>query len=178
MTRRHPPQVRDRGLTLPEVLITIVILGIVMSVLATALILILRNHGEVTARVDRTRGQQQLVNYLPTDVASARSIWSGDTDACPGDGASILNLSWSEQFGGSTTSVTVSYREDDPARLLRAVCIDGAGASQVDIASGYSWLEVNSATFADGNVVLTIQYPDARRTISGQSRNVTDEEAP
>lgn len=171
MIRPIRPTGADRGLTLTELLITIAVSGIVITVLAGATSTFLRNQHSASDRVDQTRGLQQLVNYFPRDVASAQSISVTADDACGVEGEPILHLAWSEQFADDQVSARVTYRENENT-LTRFSCHNGAAASRVVLARGFDWLEVNSATFSDGRVLITLQFPDARRTLVAQSRNV------
>jgi prepilin-type N-terminal cleavage/methylation domain-containing protein len=176
---------RDRGLTLTEVLITITIVGIIMMVLSSATIVFLRNQGSASERIDETRGLQQLVNYLPGDVASAQMIKvHAGPDTCGTGGTPILHLSWQEEFGDTISRDSVTYRmfSGDGNRLTRFRCRDGSTTptSQLDVAGMFSHLQVNSATFADGRVRISINYPEtsnapaSRQTITAQSRNITE----
>lgn len=164
----------DRGLTLTELLITIAVTGIVITVLAGATTTFLRNQHSASDRVDQTRGLQQLVNFFPRDVSSAQIISVTSGESCGTGGSPILSLAWSEQFGDDQVAVQVTYRESTEAEntLTRFSCHSGGPASPVVLARGFDWLEVNSATFSDGRVLITLQFPDARRTLVAQSRNV------
>jgi hypothetical protein len=175
---------RDRGLTLTELLITVVIVGTIIGVLSSATIVFLRNQSSVSKRVDETRGLQQLVNYLPSDVASAQVITMHDgPDACGTGGTPILHLSWQEEFGETISRDNVTYRafSGDENRLIRFQCRGPSTTptSQINVARMFSHLQVNSATFANGRVRITINYPAttnspaSSRTITAQSRNLT-----
>lgn len=186
MTAGH----RDRGLTLTELLITIAIVGIIMGVLSSATVVFLRNQGSISQRIDATRGLQQLVNYLPGDVASAQVITEhAGPNTCGAGGTPILHLSWEEEFGDTTSRDSVTYRtfsddtfSGDHNRLTRFRCSGDSTTptSTIDVAHMFSDLEVNSATFADGRVRITVNYPEtsiapaSQRTITAQSRNITE----
>ncbi len=175
---------RDRGLTLTELLITIALVGIIMGVLSSATIVFLRNQTSASLRIDQTRGLQQLVNYLPGDVASAQVSTTGTgPDACGTGGTPILHLTWQEEFGTTTSRDRVTYRTfpGDDTRLTRFRCQGDSNSptSQIDVARTFSYLQVNSATFVNGRVRLTVNYaatpnaPASRRTITAQSINIT-----
>lgn len=183
MTAAHRD--RDRGLTLTELLITITVVGIIMGVLSSATIVFLRNQTSATERIDETRGLQQLVNYLPGDVASAQVIKvHAGPDSCGTGGSPILHLSWEEEFKDTVSRDSVTYRTfaGDENRLTRFTCRNDSPTptSQIDVARMFSHLQVNSATFADGRVRISINYPEtsnapaSRRTITAQSRNITE----
>lgn len=178
------PSPRDRGLTLTELLITIALVGVIMSVLSSATIVFLRNQSSASLRIDQTRGLQQLVNYLPGDVASAQVITLGTgPDACGTGGTPILHLKWEEEFGTTISRSRVTYRtfSGDDTRLTRFRCQGDTNSptSQIDVAHMFSYLQVNSATFANGRVRITVNYaatpsaPESKRTITAQSLNIT-----
>lgn len=180
MTAAH----RDRGLTLTELLITVTIVGIIMGVLSSATIVFLRNQNSASQRIDETRGLQQLVNYLPGDVASAQVITqNADPLNCGTGGIPILHLSWQEEFGTTISRYSVTYREFSGVenRLTRFHCRNGSlvPTSTVIVARNFSFLQINSATFANGRVRISINYPEtsntpaSRRTLTAQSRNIT-----
>lgn len=165
---------RDRGLTLPELIVTVALVGIVVTVLSSAIIMFLRNESAVGERIDRQRGLQQLVNFLPADVASAQQIFTatpGPGALCIGGGETLLHLAWSEAFPGSqqvNTRVTY-WLEDD--RVLRARCETGGGdAAAVVLASGVSGVAIDGPDGA-GAVAVRLDYGSTERVISATSRN-------
>ena len=64
---------QDRGFTLIEVLVTIVLLGIVMSAIAAAIIVVFRTDDGIVTQVSESHDTQQVVSYLPLDVESGPS---------------------------------------------------------------------------------------------------------
>ncbi len=114
---------RDAGLTLPELLITVTVLGMLATVLSGAVAMTLRENDNTEGRLNIARSEQSIGYYLPNDLASAAS--SGDTDphaspcpsACPPGvdlaGSNALLLTWTKQTrasGGPTEETRVSYR--------------------------------------------------------------------
>lgn len=73
MIRRTPSGTEhDRGLSIIELVLAIVVLGIMVGSGTAAVVSVLRSDETVTARTTVARGTRQLVSYLPSDVRSAR----------------------------------------------------------------------------------------------------------
>src|SRR5512143_2269439 len=116
---------RDRGMTLPEVLISVTLTGLLVTALAMSITVVLKQSDNTTGRVNNARSEQNVSMWMPTDLASADSV-STDPAAMPCDapcpaganlgGSNALMLTWSLQTldaatGNIVTSVTkVSYR--------------------------------------------------------------------
>lgn len=139
--RRH-----DAGMTLPEVLIAVVVLGMIMSVLASAVIVTLRQQDNTTGRLNVARSEQTIGMWIPADLSSADTVdTSPDATPCGAvtcdgidltTGSNVLLLSWSTELGeGRTTTTNVSYHfapaaSGDDYHLTRVVCTSsGAGWS-------------------------------------------------
>ena len=60
----------DSGFTLVELLIVIVIVGLTVGVLSSAIIVVLRNEVATSQRLDDNRDLLQLASWLPADVNS------------------------------------------------------------------------------------------------------------
>jgi prepilin-type N-terminal cleavage/methylation domain-containing protein len=107
----EPRRPRDRGFTLIEVIIVVMILGMVMTALAAAFVVIVRATPGAEARADDSRSLNNLTTWLSKDVSSTEE--TGFTVGVPASGCtgvptstSLLELRWSE---GSTTYVA-NYR--------------------------------------------------------------------
>jgi prepilin-type N-terminal cleavage/methylation domain-containing protein len=125
---------RDRGMTLPELLISIAVIGLVSSVLVAGISVTLRQHEDTRGRIDVARWEQNLGMWLPDDLRSASDANAepgstpcggsscGGTDM--GAGSNVLWLSWNE--GGVTTRVSYRYQPDgDGFGLFRVACVGG-----------------------------------------------------
>ncbi|MEM9514796.1 MAG: VWA domain-containing protein [Actinomycetota bacterium] len=110
---------RDRGLTLPELLITISLLGIVATVLSSAVIVSLRQQDNTEGRLNVARDEQAIGFVMPSDLASA-SDWSTAPQATPcgatvcdgidlSNGSNVILLSWTTEDNGVITETNVSY---------------------------------------------------------------------
>ncbi len=140
----------DRGMTLIELLVSITVIGLIATVLAATITVVLRQSPETTARVDTARWEQNLGTWLPADLTSAQ--WPADengdgvaddpTEAvdydaytpCGDDmctwGENVVHLAWEE--GG--VSIDVSYRygqaDDGTYQFRRVECRNGNCSSQ------------------------------------------------
>ncbi len=138
---------RDRGLTLPELLITISILGIVVTVLSSAVIVSLQQQDNTEGRLNVARDEQAIGFVMPSDLASA-SDWTtapqatpcGGAQVCDGidlsNGSNVLLLSWATEENGVVTETNVSYHfapsgDGSTYVLSRVECtsVDGAAWS-------------------------------------------------
>src|ERR1043165_3407772 len=87
-----PPttQRRDAGMTLPELLISVTLTGVLMSSLALATNVMLSNRNNVLGRANNARSEQNVGFFMPTDLASSEvedtdpaAQPCGPTPACP-----------------------------------------------------------------------------------------------
>lgn len=120
---------RSTGFTLIEVLISITILGVIMSVLALAMGAILRTVPTNAERVDEARYTRSLQSFLLRDLLSTPRD-SIETDpvqglCSPGDGtANLVQLVWDDN---STTHVA-DYRFAPNGDVERITCQGPLGA--------------------------------------------------
>ncbi len=100
----------DEGMTLVELLVAILVLGIIIAPLTMALVFGL---GTTTATVQRTSdssGAQLLSSYLVTDVHSADEVWTPEHPTPLG-----------VRCGNSDTRLELQWvRADDPAQRVAA----------------------------------------------------------
>ena len=61
-------------MTLPEVLITVVITGLLITGMASATMVVLRQHDNSDGRLNNARSEQNVGIWLPSDLASAEDI--------------------------------------------------------------------------------------------------------
>src|SRR3954465_9229306 len=81
--KKHPVrQHRDSGMTLPELLVSVTLMGILMSSLALATNIMLSNHDNTLGRANNSRSEQNVGLFMPTDLASSESE-NTDADAVP-----------------------------------------------------------------------------------------------
>lgn len=136
----------DRGFTLPELLISVVITGTLVAAMATATSVILRQNDNSEGRFNNARSEQSVGIWLPADLASAEIV---DTSpgaspcgsACPPGinvgGSNALMLTWTGFIAGDTeaipTTTTVSYRyveaPDGEWEVIRVQCYSVNGGA-------------------------------------------------
>ncbi len=111
---------RDAGMTLPELLIAIVLLGMIMTVLSSAVIVTLRQQEATEGRINVARSEQTIGMWIPADLSSAATVETRPdatpcgTAVCGGidlsGGSNVLLLSWSTETGnGDKVTTNVSY---------------------------------------------------------------------
>ncbi len=131
---------RDVGVTLPELVITIALMGVVVLALTVSVTTVLRTEKGVATRVDAANDIQQAVNYLPADVQRAPAELaafevgaSGAVLCSGGSGANVLSVAYP---AGGSVSYVMSAMEDDGSvnltaspdfRLDRFECDAGGG---------------------------------------------------
>lgn len=139
--RRH----RDSGMTLPELLIAVLLMGTLCAAMAVATTVVVRQGDNSEGRLNNSRSEQSVSFWVPTDLASAEDV-NQDADAspcgtqCPPNvnvgGSNALMLSWQSSTPGATEAIItytkVSYRYvqiGDEFVILRVECNSvGAGA--------------------------------------------------
>jgi len=124
-------------MTLVELLITVTILGLIMSSLAAAVIVMLRSEAPTRDRIAESKDVTFLQAWIPTDLASAVSrnveptYQPAATTALPG--TNVITITRPDLSGSSATSyVTISYRyvnDGDEWQLRRYEIRDPNGPS-------------------------------------------------
>jgi hypothetical protein len=114
---------RDGGSTLPELLVTVMLLGLIVASLSSAVIVIVRQQDNSTGRLNVARSETGIGMWLPADLASAKDVdvtpsASPCGTTCPPDtvtgGSNAIMLSWTSLEAGVTdplsSRINVSYR--------------------------------------------------------------------
>jgi prepilin-type N-terminal cleavage/methylation domain-containing protein len=147
-------QGRDSGMTLPEVLIAITVLGMIIAVLSSAVVVTLRQQSSTEGRLNVARSEQSIGMWLPGDLASAGVVsvepdwspcghievdgaWEPTGAECPPlglpAGSNALMLGWSyKDADGNVTYTNVSYQfyqdSDGTFSLARVECVSSGGS--------------------------------------------------
>ncbi len=129
----------DEGMTLPEVLISMVLMGTLLTALVAATTVVVRQQDNSRGRLNNSRSEQNVGIWLPSDLASAEDVDPLPTaspcgTACPPNvnvgGSNALMLSWTgsiaNDFETVPTRTTVSYRYvevDGEFQIIRVKCV-------------------------------------------------------
>jgi hypothetical protein len=159
-------------MTLIELLVVMSILGLIVTVIAAALTVVIRQAPETVARVDTARWEQNLGTWLPADLTSAE--WPVDTvedpdspddptdavdyapyEPCASDectfGDNVAHFSWSED-----DVIDVSYRYGQNAggtfELRRVECSGGS-------CSSITLVRDMPAPSTDGELPVAVSFP-------------------
>ena len=141
------PGRRDAGFTLPELLVSIIVTGILVAAMSMAAILVIRQTDNNQGRLNNTRAEQSVGIWMPSDLASAEDVNTDPAASpcgaqCPpgllGEGSNALMLSWTGSEPGATDAIvtitTVAYRYErtgDEFSIVRIECLSvGGGAPE------------------------------------------------
>jgi prepilin-type N-terminal cleavage/methylation domain-containing protein len=143
--RRRAADRLDAGMTLPEVLITMVIMGTLVTSLVAATTVIVRQQDNSEGRLNNARSEQNVGIWLPSDLASAEDVDTTPNASpcgseCPPNvnvgGSNALMLTWTGWVSGGTepvqTVTTVSYRYvlvGEEWQIIRVACVRVGGGS-------------------------------------------------
>ena len=136
MMSQHPSR-RDPGMTLIELLVSVLVIGSIATVLAATLTVTFRQQGDTQGRLDVARWGQSLAMWLPSDLASATDVSAAEADSpCPSAectfGSNALLLKWNDGTGETTLSYRYGPAGDGRSFILtRVECTGGACSSIV-----------------------------------------------
>lgn len=143
---------RDDGMTLPELLVGVALMGLVMAALSSAVIVILRQTDNTDGRLNNARSETGIGLWMPADLASAAENADGKLvvtaagaspcfDACPAgfdlNGSNAMMLEWTTTMSDGADAVNqttrVSYRYalvGDEYQMIRFECVLVVGGVQ------------------------------------------------
>jgi prepilin-type N-terminal cleavage/methylation domain-containing protein len=151
IARRAALRRRDAGMTLPELLISITLTGLLASVLAAALTVTLRQASSTEGRANVARAESSIDTWLPADLAStnvnnttlpAVNVLPDATPCgtCIGidmSGTNALQLAWeSRDASGAIVVTRVQYQYIEVAgewQLRRIECIGTAQCTSITV---------------------------------------------
>lgn len=112
---------RDDGMTIIELMISILLLTIIMGALVTAMAIAFRTMDATRQKVTDTSGAQLLTSWLVTDAQNADKV----NPAATCESGSLLELRWTDS-ADNTTVTSVVYKVEgmsgsSDSQLIRAV---------------------------------------------------------
>lgn len=171
---------RDDGFTLVELIVVVSLIALIAGVLLAAFATFVRTDDSVTDRITETRDLQNVTNFVPVDVASARVLTDSPSpgDEC-GSGSSIeLHMEWAEDWNGAIFRNRVTYWLDAATTTLtRFECRNTEAPRELKLASSFESVNIVIEpdpvvpTNPSGTVTLELTYPDTVRRLSATSRN-------
>lgn len=144
--RDLPRRCRDRGMTLPELLVSMTVIGVIAVAITGAVTATLVAEPAIENRLDLARAEQSLATWMPADLSSAVSA-DEDPGASPCGGcaqvsdlggSNALMLAW--PVGAGSTRVSYVYRpseRDERYEIVRAECT-GSVCDTVTVLRGLS----------------------------------------
>jgi prepilin-type N-terminal cleavage/methylation domain-containing protein len=130
---------RDGGFTLIETLIVVVIMGMIVTVTAGALIVVLRNAPSTEVRAEDARSVQGLVTWLPQDIDAAppdgfnraHGYWPCGDAAPAGASYNIVTAEWTERTTDDHNfAATYRYEQVNTEwRMVRYTCNNGGSGA-------------------------------------------------
>ena len=127
---------KQDGFTLPELLISMVILGIIVGAVSMAMIAGLNTEKEQQQRLLESHDAELVATFLPSDLQSASSVVAAPVANTECSGVTnLLRLRWTEQFTttGSTNTFVAAYAISGSS-LIRYFCTNGGSAEQLVVA--------------------------------------------
>jgi prepilin-type N-terminal cleavage/methylation domain-containing protein len=174
LTGDRPGRRRDGGFTLVELLIVISLVGLVATVLSSAIIVILRTAPSSELRIDDARSTRGLATWLSHDVASTppfeppvsgqggfSRVSTANSCGAPA-GVTLVETTWVQ----SNRTFVATYRADTLASgetvIRRYACSPGSGSPtrRSNLTSGLAPLNP-----ANPNVVNLVKDSNGRVTV-------------
>jgi prepilin-type N-terminal cleavage/methylation domain-containing protein len=126
LTRRRPERRSEEGFTLVELIISISILGIVISAMSWVMFASLVANRETRNRLDETRDEQFVAAYFASDVDGATAMATGTSTAC-GSGLAVAEFT-----GTSFDSLSPPNQTATLARyVLTTSTVDGVNTGKL-----------------------------------------------
>lgn len=182
---REERAVRDRGLTLTELLVVVALMGVIAVVTAAVFTAIVRSTPSAEASSDDARPLLGLSTWLPADISSTPfaphsapgPAWdrdAGTSSGCSGGspGVNLLRLNWSETFGdpATTSTFTSAYRYVDEGsgwKIKRYHCVNGGAPSVTNLTSVLP--PIDETTWVAGTDPVVVEWQTAGSVIVGAS---------
>ena len=181
---------RDRGLTLPELLIAVSLMGVIAAVLSAAISVTYRQARSTEGRANVARSESALDTWLPADLAStdvkdttlpavdlnpASTPCGGSCGGIDLNGSNALQLAWRDE--GVVTRVQYQYIQVAGEWQLRRIACTG-GSCRVNVVLHDLDGPPDPATYTPGSTrptwVMDVATPTdpASLNLSDEARSV------
>ena len=133
--RRH----RDRGFTLVEVLISLVLSGLIAGVVVSVILTSLNAADSTTAEINDSNDAALVSSFLirdgqssggidPATASASTGVSTTDPGGCAQTGALVMRFSWTEHSSATVhTPTVVTYAFNSVAQTLtRRICLNGS----------------------------------------------------
>jgi prepilin-type N-terminal cleavage/methylation domain-containing protein len=149
------------GVTLPELLISIVILGLIIGPLSAAMVFFLQN-GETANQIFRDDNTARLAAaYFTADVQSSTTVVTTVSGQC-GTGTPLVTMSWNED-AVKHASTWYSANTATGITLARRQCRDGSEIAKNELgllAASVPTITCTPSCSAPGTVTLEVSGAD------------------
>jgi prepilin-type N-terminal cleavage/methylation domain-containing protein len=188
---------RDAGMTLPELLIVITMMGVLSAVIGTAIVTTFRVSRSTEGRVNVARAEQNIDVWLPADLASTdvtdltlpavdtspTATPCGNCGSIDLSGSNALQLAWTTQIAGASagdapieivTRVQYQYiRVGDEWQIQRIECV-GSEPCRMNVVLHDLDGPPDPSAYADvaPTWVFDVAAPDSNPDLSDTARRV------
>lgn len=132
---------RDAGMTLPELLVSVSMMGLIVTVLCSAIVVTLRQQSSSEGRLNIARSEQNVGLWMPSDLSSADEVNKEpsaspcEASMCPegidlSKGSNVVMMTWEvdTDIHGNGFRTNVSYHftpsgDGETYELWRVECI-------------------------------------------------------
>ena len=157
----------DSGFTLPELLVTIVIMAVVVASIAAAMIVSLKTQTAAAGTLDESHDQQRLALWLPRDMESAVQslvdVQSGTGTGCagavPGSSVNLVRFTMVDASSGAVVTYYSSYRVEGtaaPFQLMRYSCRAGQAFARQLMVANLPLASSAAVTIVGAKVTMTV----------------------
>lgn len=128
----------DDGFTLIELIFSMVIVGLILTAVTSALMVFYKNGAYTTRRDDHSSGSQLLSTYLNRDVMSATDAATSVPSACP---SSTLPTGYTFLTGFKWTDFDATPASPSPAPSMRYAAVYAVGPDTTTVRPGGTGLQ-------------------------------------
>lgn len=128
----------ERGMTLVEMLIGLMITGIIMAALFSAALFFIQHSMEAEAQLADDSAVQLLNTLFTADAQSAQTVTKADAAPClgnelPDPGTALVSFGWNDAGRTEEASWFVTTTFQNRVVLQRRKCIDGTVINATDV---------------------------------------------